>query len=131
MRDIGVDAPRVTTGGKPVTIGAGYEAMWLAMKALREFDADELVQAASAGGTAVSVATALDFVKFLTMAGYLAIAAPAVNGKSRARYRFIRSRNTGPRPPIVGTKKDVVIDGNTGAVVWQRNEGEKECKNKT
>ena len=116
----GVDAPRVTTGGKVVTVGAASEAMWTSAKVLREFDAEDLHAAALSACSELSLRTVQDYVKFLERAGYLAITVAAVAGKHRARYRFNRSRNTGPRPPTIGKGKDTVTDGNTGAVVWQR-----------
>lgn len=122
-RDTGVDTPNVTAHGKPTQAGLGAERMWLAMKALREFDCRELAAIASDDGHAVRVATVKTYVKFLARAGYLTLAVASMRlrggqgGAAAARYRFTRSMNTGPRAPLVCRDKSVV-DANTGAVVW-------------
>jgi hypothetical protein len=130
-RDVGVEAPRVTTGGKLVTVGSAYEAMWNAMKALREFDVEELHAAAQAACAELSLRTVQDFCKFLERAGYLAIAVAAVPNKNRARYRFNRAGTPARGRRRSGPAKTPCVDGNTGAVVWQRNKGDQECKAKT
>ncbi len=129
VRDAGVEAPRVTSDGKPVTQGAANERMWASMQVLREFDTLELAQAASGGGAAVSEETAKTYARFLERAGYLAIvqqARPWPNPQ-RARYRFIRSKNTGPRAPLIARDKSV-MDANTGETVWTPTKGDVECK---
>lgn len=122
VRDVGVDAPRVTKDGKPVTQGLGNELMWQAMKALREFDYVELAaavgDAAAKAGLAVSQETAKTYCTALCRAGYLALAAPHVGGRAKARYRFVRSMNTGPRAPLIAKDKSV-MDGNTGEIRCQ------------
>lgn len=128
LRDVGVDTPRVTRDGKPVTQGAGNEAMWRAMKALGEFDSRELVQAASAGA-AVTLRTADMYCSWLVQAGYLTLVSPNNGPHAKARYRFNRSMNTGPRAPLLSAAREI-IDGNTGAVVYERK-GEKGCKART
>lgn len=130
LRDVGVEAPRVTTGGKIVTAGAGRDAMWKAMKPLNEFDADELHAAARAGCETLSLSATIDYCKFLQRAGYLSIAVPAVPNKHRARYHFVRAMNTGPRAPVISKAKDHVVDGNTGRVI-NIDQGDRECKAKT
>jgi hypothetical protein len=133
VRDVGVDAPRVTRDGKPVTQGAGNEAMWAAMKVLGEFDHAELAGAASAGRVKVREETAKAYCTSLSRAGYLALVSAARGGGAgeKARYHFVRSKNTGPRAPLISKTKDV-IDGNTGDVVYQQpthevNKGVDEC----
>lgn len=129
-RDVGVEAPRVTAEGKPVTQGLANERMWAAMKVLREFNYAELVQAASDEAMHVSEETAKTYCKFLCRAGYLAVSAAAVSRKSKARYRFNRSKNTGPRAPLIARDKSV-MDANTAQIVWKPNEGGKEWKGQT
>jgi hypothetical protein len=119
LRDVGVEAPRVNAEGKPVTQGAGTERMWQAMKVLREFDAVELAVAASAPGHAVSEETAKTYLTHLGRAGYVVCVREAVTGRSKARYRFNRAMNTGPRAPLI-TKKKEVMDGNTGRIAWPK-----------
>jgi len=117
MRDVGVDAPRVTRDGKPVTQGAANEALWLAMKTLKEFDCRELAGAASAGAVKVGLNTARMYCYWLAFGGYLVIVHRG-HGGAASRYRFVRSRDTGPRAPLVTSEHDV-IDANTGAVAYQ------------
>ena len=133
VRDVGVDAPRVTKDGKPVTQGLGNELLWQAMKPLKEFDYVELVAAvaerAAAAGIVVSAETAKSYCTALERAGYLVLASAAVpgRGKKRARYRFVRSADTGPRAPLI-TKQKEVLDGNTNELKWK---GEKACQDRT
>jgi len=122
VRDVGVDAPRVTGDGKPVTAGIINEQLWIAMRVCRgEFDCITLTQAVRDAGGQVSIRTVKTYVTFLTRAGYIAIAAASKPGK-QARYRFNRTRNTGPRAPLITRAKEV-MDANTGAVVWPPAEG--------
>lgn len=115
VRDVGVEAPRVTADGKPVTAGQGRQAMWDAMRSLREFDCRELTVAASTPRHAVSVEEALTYVRALCRAGYVAVSVTSKPG-TQARYRFLRSKNTGPRAPITCRDKSV-MDANTGETV--------------
>jgi len=129
VRDVGVDAPRVTGEGEPVEQGSGRNQMWQAVKVLKEFDYRALAAAASTEKHPVSPEEAQTYCRHLKLAGYLVVARPAAFGtKGRAeRLRFIRSRNTGPRAPIVTRLKEVQ-DANTGAIVYdprlQLQEGE-------
>jgi hypothetical protein len=116
VRDVGVDAPRVTTEGKPVTAGQANELLWTALKVLREFDCAALMQAVHDAGGNVSIRTVKTYVTFLTRAGYLAIAAASRPG-TQARYCFNRAHNTGPRAPMITRDKEV-MDANTGRIVW-------------
>jgi hypothetical protein len=125
VRDTGVEAPRVTEDGKPVTAGEANELMWTAMKAWGSgvFDCNALMQAVRDAGGQVSIRTVKTYVTFLTRAGYIAIAAASKPG-TQARYRFNRARNTGPRAPLVTRAKEV-MDANTGELVWKRGGGER------
>ena len=116
VRDIGVDAPRVTGDGTPVEQGAGREQMWRAVKVLKDFDCRELAAAASTEPHPVSVEEVKTYARLLARAGYLQL---TVRGGSHraARYRFLRARNTGPREPLVSRAKEV-IDSNTGQVMF-------------
>jgi hypothetical protein len=120
VRDIGVDAPRVKDDGSPAEENAGREQMWRAMKILKEFDYRELAAAASTEKHRVSPDEAQTYARFLKLAGYLAVSRPAKFGNVNSaaeRLRFIRSRNTGPRAPII-TREKQVLDGNSGGVVY-------------
>lgn len=129
VRDVGVEAPRVNAEGKPVTAGAANEQLWAAMKALREFDTAELAQCASQGEVRVSEETAKTYVRFLERAGYLAVVSAGLPGNYKARYRFNRAKNTGPRAPLICRDKSV-MDANTGETVWTPK-GDQECKPQT
>lgn len=118
VRDVGVEAPRVSKDGKPVTQGRGREQMWTTLRVLRNFNADELALAASTPEHVVSTEEAVYYVGALNKAGYLALTAPSKPG-TKARFRFLRARNTGPRAPLIQRDKSV-MDANTGEVVWRR-----------
>lgn len=120
VRDIGVDAPRIDADGKPVTQGIGDEQMWNAMRALKgTFGARELSIAASTERRVVAHATAKRYARYLAYAGYLAVAKESAGGRGSERlYRFVRTRNTGPRAPII-TRDKSVMDANTGQIVLQ------------
>lgn len=111
-RDVGIDAPRVTADGKPVTQGVGREQMWRSMRVLKEFDCRELALAASTAAHQVNIQETKNYVKFVARAGYLQLV-KASHSNQPARYRFIRSRDTGPRAPLVTGDRNV-FDGNTG-----------------
>jgi hypothetical protein len=125
VRDIGVDAPRVDADGKPVTQGIGGEQMWNAMRAMKgAFGARELSIAASTEDHAVALATAKRYARELARAGYLAVVRESTGGRHTERlYRFIRSRNTGPRAPLITAQKQV-MDGNTGDIFYDPKKGD-------
>lgn len=116
VRDIGVEAPRVTRAGKPVTQGAGTESMWRAMRMLKSFSTRELVTLASSGGVTVTLDTAKRYVAHLHKARYLRMVERGGPGCG-ARYALVPARNTGPRPPQV-QRVHHVWDANEGRVVW-------------
>jgi len=118
-RDTGAEAPRVTEDGKPVTAGQGREQMWLSLRVLKNFSAEELALAASTPQHAVAVEEARTYLVHLKKAGYVVETAPASRRGGKARYAFIKSRNTGPRAPLVCRDRSV-MDGNTGETVWPR-----------
>lgn len=115
-RDVGVDAPNVSPGGIPIKVGAANEQMWVAMRAMREFDYLELAMTASTPEHPVKPESAKKYAYCLMLAGYLHIARDAA-GRAKARYRFNKARNTGPRAPLVCADRSV-MDANTGAI-WQ------------
>lgn len=119
VRDVGVEAPRVDSNGKQVTQGIGGEQMWNAMRTMKgAFGARELSIAASTEEHVVAHATAKRYARELAHAGYLAIARESTGGRHSERlYRFIKSRNTGPRAPLITAEKQV-MDGNTGQIVY-------------
>ena len=64
----------------------------------------------------MSVEEVKTYARYLARAGYLQITLRGGSHRAR-RYRFIRSRNTGPRAPAVARDKSV-IDANTGDTVY-------------
>lgn len=127
VKDVGVDAPRLTRDGKPVTQGAGREQMWRTMRMIRgDFSWRDLAIAASTAEVPVSEADALDYCANLAKAGYLAVVAKGKGvgaglGKGGTgiptRYRFIPAKYTGPKPPMV-QRVQSIFDPNLGRIVW-------------
>lgn len=123
VRDVGIEAPRVRRDGTEVTAGRGREQMWRTMKILGEFSASDVAVNASTENHPVKCAEAKTYLHFLCKAGYLSLSVPGKPGGRKtpgkpARYRFIKSRNTGPRPPMVQRIKQV-YDPNLKKVMWQ------------
>jgi len=116
-RDVGVEAPRLTEEGKPCTEHLGQQQMWSVMRKTKgAFDWRELVQACP---HPVTLHLAKVYLRLLGRAGYLVVSRKA-RGTIPARYCFMRARDTGPRAPIISGHA-VVMDGNTGAVVYDPN----------
>ena len=116
IRDVGIEAPRVTRDGKPVTQGASREQMWRTAKILGTFNATELSVHASTEENVVRLEDAKSYVRYLALAGYLITVDKGGPGQ-QARYRFLPSRNSGPEAPQVQRVKQV-WDPNLGEVVW-------------
>lgn len=116
VRDVGPVAPRVRRDGKKPITGAVQDQLWRTMKIRKEFTAKDLAIHASTKQVRVAVASALTYCHYLARAGYLAVVHAGTKG-APAVYRFLASRNTGPRPPIVQKIKQV-FDPNTNEVVW-------------
>jgi hypothetical protein len=97
----GPTPPRLRPDGGAVTQGSGRDRLWRTMKMLKIFTPLDLAVAASMPRAPVAAGEAEYYVKWLTRAGYLAVARPAVAGKGgrRAAYRFVR--NTGPEAPMI------------------------------
>lgn len=122
VRDVGVDAPRVTRRGKPVTQGSGRERLWRSMRILKDFSLAELVATASVGGAPVARHEAYTYLLALVKASYVrSTVAPTTTGRL-ARYLLVPAFNTGPRAPMVQRIKQV-YDPNVGRVVWPREVG--------
>ncbi len=116
-KDTGVETPCLRKDGSPSLQGRGREQLWRSMKILKAFDWDDLCLAASTEAVKISKLTAKEYVQSLHRAGYLSLIKEAKPG-TRARYRFLPSRNTGPRPPQVQRVKRV-YDPNLDKVMWQ------------
>jgi hypothetical protein len=123
-RDVGIDAPRVRRDGSLVTQGLGRELMWRTMRILGEFSARDLAVTASTEDCPVAEKEAKDYSHFLHKAGYLALVRAGKgtgNGGILNRYRFIKARFSGPKPPMIQRVK-AVYDPNLEKVVWSSQE---------
>lgn len=123
VRDVGAQAPYLRKDGTDAQQGRGREQMWRAMKILKDFDYRDLAINASTDEVTVHALDAQSYVKFLARAGYLVQVTKSKPGNkpgagTRARYRLLPSRNTGPLPPMVQRVKRV-YDPNTGQIMTQ------------
>jgi len=117
VKDVGVEAPRVTKGGQTVTQGLAREQMWRTMKLLPTgFGWRELAMVSSTDDVPVAEADARDYCRNLALAGYLAVVTKGKGSKATC-YRFIKAKNTGPKPPQV-QRMQTVFDPNLGQIVW-------------
>lgn len=117
LKNTGVETPRLSKKGKPVTQGRGRENLWRTMRVLNDFNFRELAAAASTEEQPVTEVASSDYVKHLCKAGYLhQISKSNKNGKL-ARYRLMPGRYTGPKPPQIQRTKQI-YDPNLGEVVW-------------
>ena len=103
INDIGVSAPRLRADGSASKNGAVHEVLWRSMKVLGNFEVRELQIAATTELTAPSADETRDYCNHLCRAGYLK--------RNDGRFQFIRSRYTGPRPPVI-TRVATVYDAN-------------------
>lgn len=120
IKDIGVDAPRVTKAGGDVGQGMGRENMWRTMRMHRSFTWRDLAVLASTEDHLVSEEEAKHYTRYLRRAGYLMELQKGGPGKL-AVYRLLPSRYTGPRPPMIQRVRQV-FDPNLGEVVWSQNQ---------
>jgi hypothetical protein len=117
VRDVGVEAPRLTRDGKPVLQGLGQEQMWRAMRMMQgDWNSQDLAVAASTDDVTINEQEAARYIGHLFGAAYLQMTAKNNGPKSKARYRLVK--NTGPKAPMIQRLK-TVFDPNLGQVVWQ------------
>lgn len=114
VKDTGVEAPRVTRDGKPVTQGQSRQQLWRAMRSARTFTHGELAYIASTDTCVVSEVDAKSYVLLLARAGYLTVIEKG-NPRHQAVYRL--AKNTGPKPPQIQRFKQV-WDPNLKQVMW-------------
>ncbi len=115
VRDTGPEAPMLKSDGRELAGHCAREAMWRTSKILAGFTVPELVAGASTERCPVSAREAATYVGALVQAGYLAASR---GGGRHTQYRFLPSRNTGPRPPVLRHVSQV-YDPNEDKVVWQ------------
>lgn len=114
------DTPRPRRDGTLAEQGGAREQMWRTARIIKEFSARDLAIQASTEECMVNPRDALDYCHYLLKAGYLAVKQAAAPGVP-AVYRFLPSRYTGPKAPMVQRVK-AVFDPNTGEVVWTAKE---------
>lgn len=118
IKDQGIEAPRLTRDGKPVTQGLGQEAMWRCLRMLGAMDARQLAMHASSSGVEVKPAAARRYVQMLKKAGYLEVVDPCNRRlKKMETLRLISRMDSGPRPPQIQNVK-TVYDPNWNRVVY-------------
>ena len=123
VRDMGVDAPRVTSTGRPIAWGVRQANMWRTMRMLKRFDYHEVAAHASTREHDIAVLTAKEYVNKLARAGYLReIAAPVAHRKGGKPTVWFLAKDTGPRAPVV-ERLDTVYDPNLNKVMWQMEAG--------
>lgn len=118
VKDPGAEAPRVRKNGEEVTQGHGNEAIWRAMQVLGIFTYRLLAE--MSGATEQTVKT---YCVMLSRAGYLTVEKPAKAkgfGGIAAKFRLVKSKIHGPRPPMI-TRIKAVYDPNIHEIVWQQN----------
>lgn len=119
VKDVGIDAPRVTRNGTIVTQGTAQQNMWRTMKITGEFNYIELATLAGTDKHPIRPSAARDYIKHLYRVGYLMMTQKETKGNratTPARYRFVKARNTGGKAPMVQRIKQV-FDPNLGEVV--------------
>lgn len=127
VKDVGVDAPRVTKDGKEVTQGRAREQMWRTMRVIGEFTPRDLAVHASTEEHPVNEDDARHYCRYLERARYLVAVQKGTPGHrpgtgQRTLYRLLKTRYTGPKPPMIQRVKQV-FDPNLGEVVWPIAEG--------
>jgi hypothetical protein len=113
IKNVGVEAPRLTKKGEASKSGATTENLWRSIRILKSFSYRELAHAASTPDISIPVATAACYARTLAGAGYLG----KIPG-GLVRYKLLPSMNTGPKPPRVQSARRL-YDPNLKKVVWQ------------
>jgi predicted ArsR family transcriptional regulator len=122
VRDVGPEAPVLNHRGQAPAGFCIRDALWRTMKLLKEFTVIDLAVNASTEQCRVTDRDARTYLRALVAAGYVVALDRDAEGRPPGgrllRYRFLASRNTGPRPPLLQQVLQVV-DLNEGKVVWQ------------
>ncbi|WP_142850830.1 hypothetical protein [Telmatospirillum sp. J64-1] len=115
------EAPRPRRDGTLAEQGRAREQMWRTARIIKEFTYRDLAIQASTEECPVAPIDAQDYCKHLAKAGYLAVRQEARPGHL-AIYRFLATRYTGPKAPMVQRVKSV-FDPNLNKVMWTAKEG--------
>ncbi|MGD9861499.1 MAG: hypothetical protein AB7D26_13095 [Marinobacterium sp.] len=117
IKDNGIEAPRLTRDGQPVTQGLGQEAMWRCLRMLGAMDSHQLALHAASSGVEVKPTAAKRYLQALKKAGYLEIVKPCNRTKGQKEIlRLIPRMDSGPRPPQI-QRVGVVYDPNWNKVM--------------
>lgn len=122
VKDVGVEAPRLTKTGQEVLQGSANDAMWSTLRRMFKVNGAgyrELASFASTAATPISEGTAKAYMLTLASAGYLECVVPAVLGRRPVpgRYRLLPAMDSGRRSPMIQRTKSV-FDPNWNKVVW-------------
>jgi hypothetical protein len=109
VKDVGVDAPRVRADGTMLP-ASGRTRMWNAMRILKAFTVDELVNTASLPEAPIAESEAALYCTWLARGGYL-----VQRGEG---WQFIPAKFTGAKAPQI-LKIKALFDPNLGEVVYQ------------
>lgn len=114
--DIGVDAPRITRNGTPVTTGVKHEQMWRVLRMWGgAITCAELAAHASTPATTVTLTDAAAYIQQLLIGGYVSKINVGKKLSINAQYQYRLTANTGPKPPLP-VHVTVLFDPNTGHV---------------
>jgi hypothetical protein len=119
VKDTGIDAPRLTLAGRPVTAGNKRQQLWRTMKRLRQFTVDDLRLMAGTDDSPVDFGSADVYCRFLAKAGYVRVSEPGRTGKHGRLtvYEFVRAKDTGPKAPVI-QRVNTVFDPNLREIVY-------------
>jgi hypothetical protein len=121
VQDVGVEAPRVTRGGRVTSHGRQTEQLWQTIRHLPTFTARDLAINASTDEVPIKQKFAANYIAMLLRAGYLQLVERAIPAAAKsAVYRLFPRHNSGPKPPIEQRVIDAVWDPNLGKIVWHR-----------
>lgn len=117
IKDNGREAPRINSSGQVVIESTKSEAIWRAVRILGEFDVTEIIIALTSLEVPTTPGYVKDYLTNLCKARYIVMSSEGAPGK-KARYRFVESRYTGPKPPKI-QRNTAIFDANLNKVVWQ------------
>lgn len=114
------EAPHLRRDGSVASQGSARDQMWRTAKIIKEFTAKDLAIQASTEECQVEEADAKNYCQYLRKAGYLAVKRASQPGR-QAVYRFLATKNTGPKAPMIQRVR-AVFDPNLRQVVWTSKE---------
>lgn len=118
VRDHGAEVPQVPRAASTRLKEKVREQIWRSIRILREFTATELRVTATTPTAPVNDYDIIRYLRPLHRAGYLWVMRKPVPGRL-ARYRLLRTHNTGPQPPVM-QRNGELYDPNLGRIVWKR-----------